>query len=129
MDILIRYGFSIEEIKNMMDTNPEIGNIDDNKILELINILTSIGCHEEHIMNIFNCNPFVLSRSLIEIEKLITKLKEIGIKKINLLFDTNPYLLNLNDINIEKIYNDKKSLGLSQEEIIDYFNYNIIMEE
>ena len=32
MDILIRYGFSIEEIKNMIDSNPDINNVDDSVI-------------------------------------------------------------------------------------------------
>ena len=33
MDILMRYGFSIEEIKNMMDANDELENVPDNNIL------------------------------------------------------------------------------------------------
>ena len=77
MDILIRYGFSIEEIKNMMDANDELESIRDQNILELINMLIDIGCHEEHIMNIFNCNPFVLSRNIKEVKALISKLKKL----------------------------------------------------
>ena len=34
MDVLIRYGFSIEEITNMMDSNQEIERIDDKDIYE-----------------------------------------------------------------------------------------------
>ena len=128
MDILIRYGFSIEEIKDMMDTNEEIESISDNRILELISILTSLGCHEEHIMNIFCCNPFCLSRDITSINMLISKLKEKGFCNINILLDTNPYLLNLNDVDIDSIFLRKEKDGLTIEEIIDYFNNNIILE-
>ena len=128
MDILIRYGFSIEEIKNMMDTNESIETTDDNNILEIINLLSSLGCHEEHIMNIFICNPFVLSKDINNIKSLIDKLMEIGIEDISTLLDINPYLLNLNGEDISSIYQKKEVEGLSKEEIIEFFNYNIILE-
>ena len=127
MDILMRYGFSIEEIKNMMDANDELENVPDNNILEIINILISIGCHEEHIMNIFNCNPFILNRNTSEIKKLINKLKELELKHLYMIFDINPHMLNMNANDIDKIYNDKITEGLDKEDIIDYFYHNIIL--
>lgn len=127
MDILMRYGFSIEEIKNMMDANSELENVQDKSILELINILTKVGCHEEHIMNIFICNPFVLSRDIIEIKMLIKKLENLNFKKLFTIFDSNPYILNLTDKEIEKIYNEQLDLGLSEEEVIDYFYHNTVL--
>ena len=53
MDILIRYGFSIEEIKNMIDSNPDINNVDDSVIYTLIDVLGYCGCLSNHIKNIF----------------------------------------------------------------------------
>ena len=94
MDILIRYGMSIEEIKNMIDSNPEINNIEDKEIASIIDYLQEIGCRNNIIMNILITNPFVLTRSLEEIKKEIEKLQEIGISNIELLLDKNPYLLN-----------------------------------
>ena len=127
MDILIRYGFSIEEIKNMMDANDELESIRDQNILELINMLIDIGCHEEHIMNIFNCNPFVLSRNIKEVKALISKLKKLKLKHLYIIFDSNPHLLNMTEEEIEKLYNDKIDEGLTHDEIVDYFYHNIIL--
>lgn len=126
MDVLIRYGFSIEEIKNMMDTNPAINNIEDDDIYKLIDILGSIGCMSNIIRNIFICNPFYLSRNINDIEELIAKLKSFGLDNLNLLFDTNPYLLNLNSNDLEKMYKDKLVENWNIDEFRDYLYYNIV---
>ena len=125
MDILIRYGFSIEEIKNMMDTNTELQNIKDQDILELINFLTSVGCHEEHIMNIFTCNPFVLNRDIDELKKLIDTLNKLKIKKLDNIFDINPYLLNMTNKEIETFYKENIDKGLTHKEIEKLLYKNI----
>ena len=39
MDVLVRFGFTIDEVKAMMDTNNSIDDMDDNNIYKLINIL------------------------------------------------------------------------------------------
>lgn len=127
MDILMRYGFSIEEIKNMMDSNDELELATDAHVLEVINLLTSLGCHEEHIMNIFNCNPFVLSRDIKEIKALIKKLEKLDFKHIYIVLDSNPYLLNLTTTEVDNIYKEKKDQGMSDLEIRDYFYQNIII--
>ena len=126
MDVLIRYGFSIEEIKNMMDTNYLINNIEDNDIYTIIDILGSVGCMNNQIRNIFICNPFSLSRNTYEVSELISKLKEYGFSELNYLFDSNPYILCLNSSDIELLYNEKKNESLSDEDFRDYINYNII---
>ena len=126
MDVLIRYGFSIEEIKNMMDTNYLINNIEDNDIYTIIDILGSVGCMNNQIRNIFICNPFSLSRNTYEVSELISKLKEYGFSELNYLFDSNPYILCLNSSDIELLYNEKKKESLSDEDFRDYINYNII---
>ena len=124
MDVLIRYGFSIEEITNMMDSNQEIEKIEDKDIYELIDILVNIGCINSQIKNIFICNPFCISRNIIEIHKSIDKYKELGLDNLNVMFDSNPYLLNLEVKEIETIYNDSIDKGYTKEEIYNYFYNN-----
>lgn len=126
MDTLIRFGFTIEDINILMDTNEDISLVNESDINEIINILKDINCSDEIIKNIFICNPFCLTNSVNDLKKLIDKLNELGFKNINLLFDTNPYILNKSDKDIEKLYNKKKEEGFNKNEIIDYISYNII---
>lgn len=108
MDTLVRYGFSIEDIKNMMDSNLEIENIEDSVILKLIKLLENENCSQDSIKNIFITNPFYLNRDVEEVERLFKELKKNGIKKLNILFDMNPYLLNLNDTDLNDLIISKK---------------------
>ena len=108
MDTLVRYGFSIEDIKNMMDSNQEIENIEDSVILKLIKLLENENCSQDSIKNIFITNPFYLNRDVKEVEGLFKELKKNGIKKLNILFDMNPYLLNLNDTDLNDLIISKK---------------------
>jgi len=126
MDILIRYGFTIDEIKIMMDTNSLIGDLDDNNIKSIIEYLESVNCSKEEIKNILICNPFCITNNITDINNLINKLNNIGIIELNKLFRTNPYILNISDKELDKLYNIKVSEGLQKEEIIDYIKYNII---
>lgn len=124
MDVLIRYGFSIEEIKNMMDTNEEIEGISDKNINEIIEILTSINCTTNHIKNIFYSNPFILSRPPKEIKKIINELLELKLIHLELLFDSNPYLLNSSSTEIKNRIELKEKEGLTEEEIKDYLYFS-----
>ncbi|MBP5679258.1 MAG: hypothetical protein J6X28_05505 [Bacilli bacterium] len=124
MDVLIRYGFSMEEIKNMMENNKEIESIPDKNIYEMIDILGSIGCLSNHIKNIFYSNPFCLSRNPKDMKKCIEKLQEMNLIHLEILLDSNPYLLNLGEKEIEKIKKQKEKEGLSEEAIKDYFYYH-----
>ena len=127
MDTLIRFGFSIEEIQTMMNTNHSIDEISDNDILDLIDLLKDINCKEEQIKNIFLCNPFYITNKKLNIKKLLKKLKEIGFTNIDLLLESNPYLLNMEEEELDRIYNKKIHEGFSKEEIIDYINYNEVI--
>ena len=71
MDVLIKYGFTIEEIKIIMDSNINFDSIKDKDVNELINILDDIGCLNKHIKNIFISNPFIFNQSISEIKKII----------------------------------------------------------
>ena len=127
MDTLIRFGFSIEEIQTMMNTNHSIEEISDNDILDLIDLLKEINCKEEQIKNILLCNPFYITNKKLKIKKLLRKLKEIGLTNIDLLLESNPYLLNMEEEELDRIYNKKIHEGFSKEEIIDYINYNEVI--
>lgn len=124
MDALIRYGFSVEEIKNIMNTNEDINNITDKDINSIIELLEKYNCKINHIKNIIITNPFLLTREIDEIEKSISALLDIT-DRVEILLDTNPFLLNIGerDINstIRRLYNE----GLKKEDIIDYFYVNI----
>ncbi len=126
MDSLIRFGFTIEDINILMDTNEDISLVSDNEVNEIIKLLENNNCTVDSIKNILICNPFVITNSIIDINRLIDKLKEIGFKNINLLLDSNPYILNKSDKELEKLYNKKKEEGLNKEEIMDFISYNNI---
>ena len=123
MDVLIRYGFSMEEIKNMMENNSEIENVPDKNIYEIIDILGSIGCLNNHIKNIFCSNPYCISRNPKDIQKLIDKMTDMGLTHLDLVFDSNPYLLNITSKELERVQKNKKKEGFNALEINNYIYY------
>ena len=127
MDVLIRFGFTIDEIKIMMDTNGAIGEVSDSSIYELIDILKSVGCKENHIKNIFLCNPFYLVRDISEVHTLIEKLYEYGLSFLYILFDSNPYLLNMTAKDFEDFYQSKVQEKMNKDEILDYIHSNVLL--
>lgn len=127
MDGLIRFGFTIEEINILMDSNEDISLVSDNSVNEIIKLLKDNNCSNNTIKNIFICNPFVITNNMIDTAKLINKLKELGFTNINLLLDSNPYILNISDKELEKLYNKKKDEGLKSSEIIDFISYNNVI--
>lgn len=127
MDYLIRFGFSIDDIKNMMDTNIYIGNVSDSMIKQLITLLEKCSCSREQIRDILLCNPFYLSQGINNVKEIIEFLKKFGFKNLNQLFSLNPYLLNLGYSEILVVIDDLKKKNLNEKEIIDYFNYNLII--
>ena len=56
MDILIRYGFTIDEIKIMMDTNLSIEDINDDNIKDIIDNLELVNCSKEEIIDYIKYN-------------------------------------------------------------------------
>lgn len=126
MDVLIRFGFSIEEIKNMMDTNIEIDNIDDDNLNKLINILEEIGCKSMQIKNILVANPFYLNKKESDVKLLISKMYEIRLNNLQTIFDSNPFLLNFDVKEFEEIVKTKRDEGLDDTEIADFISYELI---
>ncbi len=125
MDVLIHFGFTIDEIQNMVGTNEDILQVDDTELNELIAILKEINCSLEVIKNILLCNPFYLTRQSQSVKKLILRLKNLGFSSLDILFDSNPYLLNMSINDLEKIYNKKLEEGFTKEEIVDLIQYNM----
>ena len=124
MDALIRYGFSVEEIRNIMNTNEDINNISDKEINSIIELLEKYNCKINHIKNIIITNPFLLTREIDEIEKSIGALLDVT-DRIEVLIDTNPFLLNIGERDINSIIRRLSNEGLKKEEIIDYLYINI----
>ena len=108
MDVLIRYGFTIDEIKNIMNSNQYFENINDKDIYSLIDILGKCGCMSNHIKNIFITNPFIFNRKISDILDTINFLSDIGLNNLFILFDTNPYILNIDYKELNRIYKKVK---------------------
>lgn len=124
MDKLIELGLSSNDIENMILLNPMIKFLNLNEIERNILILENIQCDTSHIRNIFITNPFYLTRSIDDIEKLINKLLSLGFTNLNLLFDTNPFFLNLDSFEIDDFIKDKQKNGMLLVDIIDLIDNN-----
>ena len=117
-----------KEIKNMLETNPNIKELSEQEIINLLNLLEQIGCNERQIRNIITCNPFYLNRSISDLVKLIRKLELLGIAALNITFDSNPYLLNKDSYEIDEFIEKKKKEGISLEDIIDIIDAGMVDE-
>ena len=126
MDVLIRFGLTIEEIQNMTYTNEEILQVEDEELNKLINILKDIGCSTNSIKNILLCNPFYLTSGATATERLIQMFKKLGFSSLYVLFDSNPYILNMSSMDLENLYNQKIEEGLTKDEIINFVQNNMI---
>lgn len=126
MDALIRFGLSIEEIKNMMDANILIDGSSTDILEKLIDILREIGCSSLQIKNILITNPFYLNRTNLEVASLIDTLREMNFTNLDVVFDTNPFLLNFDGDEIKNIALDKKNEGLNDIELRDFIVYELI---
>lgn len=86
---------------------------------EIMYFLKKIGCDERIIKNVIMSNEQVLSRSISDLEKLVAKLREIGLTDIVDLLDANPYILNLDAYEIDDYIKRKEESGESFDEIVD----------
>lgn len=120
------YNFGIDEndLKEMININPDILSLESEEIKEMINILKMIECSERQVKNILYANPFYLSRVKNDILSLCKKLKEIGITDLNLFFDSNPAFLNKDVFEIDDYINSELSKGISIEQIVDNLETN-----
>lgn len=126
MEALFNIGITEEDIKNMIEINPDIKELNAEEILKNILILKNENCSETHLKNIIISNPFYLSRNPNDLINLISKLKFLGMTDLNITFDSNPWLLNKDTFEIDEFINDRISQGMSKEEAIDLIDSGII---
>lgn len=124
MNKLKELGLLEADLENMVNQNPMLSNLSEEEIETNILFLKKIECKERHIRNILIANPFYLSRSLIDLEKLINKLFSLGLNNLNLLFDSNPLFLNHDAFEIDDFIQIKQNEGLSLEDIADLIDSN-----
>ena len=124
MDELFDLGLSDETLKNMIELNPLIMKLSNEKVLDKINLLKSINCSSNQISNIIGSNSMLLTRSNTDIIKLINYLNGLGFSSLNILFDSNPYILNLDIFEIKNYIEDRISNGELLEDIIDDLDSN-----
>lgn len=124
MNKLFELGINEDTIRFMLEQCNNIINMSDEELEEKINILMYVGCNERHIKNIIVSNPYYLDRINDDVLKLISYLKEIGFKNINLLFDSNPYFLNYDVFEIKDYISNKLSSGMKLDIIIDDIENN-----
>jgi hypothetical protein len=86
---------------------------------EITYFLKKIGCDERIIKNVIMSNEQVLLRSISDLEKLVAKLREIGVTDIVDLLDANPYILNLDAYEIDDYIKRKEESGESFDEMVD----------
>ena len=122
MDVLTRYGFTLEELNYMLESNDDINKLTEMDIYEKIDILGKTGCMSDHIKNIFICNPYYLTRNSKDIVELIDKFYEIGLSNLYILFDSNPYILNYSSNDIDNIVSAFKKKKYNTTDVISYFN-------
>lgn len=117
MNYLIEFGITSQELDEMFETNPMLEYLNEEEINNNVLFLKSLKCEDLHIRNIIICNPFYLNRSISDLQKLVSKLINIGLTDLNLLFDTNPFLLNKDAFEIDEFVKEKQKLGINLESI------------
>ena len=126
VDILLELDIT-NDLKQMIEINPDIKESSNNDIKEKIDILKILGLNNKQIKHVIITNPLYFNRSTEDIKSLITRLNELGMNDFNIIFDTNPYLLNNDAFEIDDYIEENKKLGKTIDEIIDEFESNFYM--
>lgn len=123
---LLNVNLSIEEIKEMLEENPELEYLSNSEIANLIDLLKSVGCSNKIIRNIIIANPFYLNRIFDNVLELIQKLKSLGIERLDITFDSNPLLLNEDASDIDEFILEKRKNGMEINDIIGLISMGVI---
>ena len=126
MNELLLFGINEEEIKEINEKSNVLKEVTDKEIKDRINLLREINCEDKIIKNIIISNPDYLNRSVDDILKLIKKLLELNIERIDITFDGNPWLLNKDDFEIDEFIKDKKESGMDYEDILDLIDSGMV---
>jgi len=126
------FDLGIEEIsvKFMIESNPNIMSMDEKEINDRVELLKELGCDDFKIRNILIGNPWYLDRCITDVIKMINKLSEIGIDRVDLLIDSNPMILNIDLFEINDFIEKKKDEGYTLENIVDMIeeDSNVIVD-
>lgn len=126
MNELLLFGINEEEIKEINEKSNVLKDVTDKEIKDRINLLREINCEDKIIKNIIISNPDYLNRSVDDILKLIKKLLELNIERIDITFDGNPWLLNKDDFEIDEFIKEKKESGMDFEDILDLIDSGMV---
>lgn len=121
---LYNIGLSDMTIKDMINMNPCLLQLEKRDIIEKEKLLKSINCSDKQIVNIISSNPLFLNRTNIDLEKLFNCLNIMRFTCLNILIDTNPDILNLEASKIEEYVKDRVDNGELLDDIIDDLEAN-----
>jgi hypothetical protein len=120
MEEWLKLNFDIYEndFKMMLENNCSLNEVTFSDAEKLVDFLRKIGCDKRLIRNTIMSNALVLSRLVPDLEKLVAKLRQIGLTDIVDLLDANPYILNLDAYEIDDYIKKKEESGESFEDIV-----------
>ncbi len=121
---LYNLGFAETNLKNMIDSNPEIIELEEIEIVRKIEYLKHVGCTEVQIKNILIGNPWYFSRILTDVMAMIQKLKDLKFEAIHLMIDSHPFLLNIDCFEIDDFIERKQEEGYEIDDILDMIDEN-----
>lgn len=129
MEELLNLGYSADDIKEIYYRNPSIKELDDSEIASYIQLLRSVHCKDEEILNIIYANPFFLSQDLDEVKELIRLLYSLGATALQTTFDSFPMLLTISSSMVEKFILEKRNQGFTEQEIMDMIDLDATLIE
>lgn len=128
MNELFKLGIPDLEMQNMLEMNVDIKQLSEEEIASKIQFLQQIDCTPSQIKNILISNPFYLSLSMIEIQKIIQGLFSIGFTNLNILFDSNPFFFDYDLEEIKEYIQNKQQEGIKVEDVISMIQDNPYVE-
>lgn len=128
MNELFKLGISTLEVQNMVEMNEEIHQLSEAEIISKIQLLQQINCTLPQIRNILISNPFYLSFTTVEIQKIIQNLLKLGFTNLNLLFDSNPFFFDYEVEELKEYIINKQQYGMLLEDIISMIQDNPYIE-
>lgn len=118
MEHLISY-LNEDEFLELLKINPDIKNADEEDIVALISILKSIDLQAEQIRKVIIANPFYLTRTPNDIEKLFEAFKSLDVTYLDSILLNCPWLLDKDSFEIEDYIENKINSGLEMEEAME----------
>ena len=107
LDSLRNIGISESEYKELIEENSLIENLEPMDVEDMIMLLKSLNCSDEHIKNIILSDVFYLTRTKNDVQKLLIELYDRGISTDDLteLIQNYPYILEKDDFEISEFFN------------------------